>query len=153
MSDVVMECRRALERMTIPAIGIMRYDHEVMGRSIKVQDDVRMTPLERHTNATAILRRALRLPGYEQSAVLGLAGDYAMKEGAVCVLLDLVDRDYLGDGPAKEAIRYWIGAESMSIRNLVREYGASAGTHHNYRHKVAGILDALLIRATVLVYA
>ena len=147
---LVTQVSRALEHSSRPVLPIQRYEREDHSPA-RQSDDVRLTPMERHASATSILRRVDRLPAHEQAAVYGLAGDRAMREGAVLVLLDLVDRDYLGDGPAKEAIRWWLGGRSQSVRALARDYGGGKTMHHDYRHRVAAILDGVLRRANWMV--
>lgn len=146
MMQLVREVKRAIERSTITGCKVAKYDLE-QGKTIGKPGDVQLDPAQRFSEALSVLRSVDRLPPYEHAVVYGLAGDPAMREGAILVLLDVVDRDRLGDGPAKEAIRYYLQGRAMSKRKLSKEYGGSPTTHLNYRNFVADELDRLLYRA------
>lgn len=147
MTFIVHEFRRALEKSTIPVLPMQKYEREEMGRVTVQSGDVKLNPQERYTEAVRILRVVAKLPIYEQAVVVAQAGDKPMLEGAILVLLDVVERDALGDGPAKEAIRYWANGKGLSVRKLSAEYGGGKTIHHEYRMRVADELDKLLMRA------
>lgn len=152
MSHFIAEVRRALEIASRPVVSAVHYqDMDRVSLPGGRHANVVLTPLERRAEATRILRAVHRLPPYEQAVIVGMVGEPALREGAVLVLLDVVQRDTLGDGPAKEAIRWYFGnKKAMSTRKLAREFGGSKSTHDRYRQQVCQELDRWYRRAIAM---